>query len=548
LSSRDSVPYSYCKSYDENGICECYSEYENPTTERNYCTKIKDDLKNCIQTFVNEYDEVLCTMCKPGYMLKIDGTCVCDGGYTNREQGECNFNRCWEDYKGCRSCTEDKCLICNTNFNNCKMQNRELKYRTEGCLYHKVVIGGGCHQCSPGYVLSHDEMSCILLATPEYPANKMSHCRQFTDPNANVCAECLPEYHANETNTECVKKGTKACVLNCREHFYNDWNDTTDPLQQKCVSNNCKKSIETDRTQCKECWNSKDMSNYLTWIGRHSYSYQDMFGISEYNPWTLVTRENPDQPGVSQSFCRINCKDGYFRDWDEKTQGIFEQKCTRCSFNCKTCRYFKENCTTCWNIQEVYLYPEITDTYTDLEGVDLNNAFMIMKDYGLLEHGKVYDNEKLGFKTKAIFKNDQIHLMYPSVESADIHNDDPDGSWKSVFYVREPYVMTLLPENLPNAEPTDPQQDSIMITYDQFLNPIKKAKVEYTELGRFQSDVEMLGEFKPDTRVLEPFRKVCKINCDSNKGYMAELIKAPLTQACFTCSVPTWPKQYYDII
>jgi hypothetical protein len=48
LTSIKNIPYSYCKGYDDYGICQCYPQYHPATPEKNYCMKINENFQNCI--------------------------------------------------------------------------------------------------------------------------------------------------------------------------------------------------------------------------------------------------------------------------------------------------------------------------------------------------------------------------------------------------------------------------------------------------------------------------------------------------------------------
>jgi len=173
LSSITLVPYTYCKSYDASGICDCWPDYLKPLVTRNECrTEIETTnpkFKNCVETGENEELEKVCKLCKPGYFLELDGSCTCDN-LTTHETGQCNNDHCFAAFKGCRHCNRSPCTsasckvlrractICSEVYATCKIQNTDLQPMIANCKYHKIP--SGCYQCNIGYILDAQGTSC----------------------------------------------------------------------------------------------------------------------------------------------------------------------------------------------------------------------------------------------------------------------------------------------------------------------------------------------------------------------------------------------------
>ena len=71
-----------------------------------------------MKTFTNEeteesWDEVVCGLCKPGFVLQADGSCLCNN-WTDNGAGICNNGYCQSQYFGCKFCDHEKCLICDS--------------------------------------------------------------------------------------------------------------------------------------------------------------------------------------------------------------------------------------------------------------------------------------------------------------------------------------------------------------------------------------------------------------------------------------------------
>jgi len=88
--------------------------------------------------------------------------------------------------------------------------------------------------------------------------------------------------------------------LLCKSGFWNDWAGSTNPLKQRCVSNICKESEDTDRSQCSSCWQTIDVENYETFPGRGSFPKTAFAGMYKYAPFVLkekvitITTVDPD--------------------------------------------------------------------------------------------------------------------------------------------------------------------------------------------------------------------------------------------------------------
>jgi hypothetical protein len=74
----------------------------------------------------------------------------------------------------------------------------------------------------------------------------------------------------NRKNLGCRPEKSNICEMNCKLGYYNDHKLNSDPLSQRCVSNNCREIADTPET-CVECWLLTDMQDFQHWAGRGDY-------------------------------------------------------------------------------------------------------------------------------------------------------------------------------------------------------------------------------------------------------------------------------------
>ena len=112
---------------------------------------------------------------------------------------------------GCLHCSTTKCLICDKNYSEssvtasqCVKISVDSTNSLTNCLYHDLRTIGTkkCYKCDDSYNVSNDGLTCVQPSSG-YEV-KLLGCRIFSDSNRNKCQECLPQYKANTSNTECT--------------------------------------------------------------------------------------------------------------------------------------------------------------------------------------------------------------------------------------------------------------------------------------------------------------------------------------------------------
>jgi hypothetical protein len=111
----------------------------------------------------------------------------------------------------------------------------------------------------------------------------------------------------------------------------------------------------TTTRHCKSCWSKDDMSPYTDWDARQSYTEQAVWFRELDLPWVL----NP-----STSRCELQCRTGYWSNWESKQYPAaddYDQRCT--SNNCKkwpwgTADSAKtgDTCDECWDHADITDY------------------------------------------------------------------------------------------------------------------------------------------------------------------------------------------------
>ena len=201
-------PYSHCKGFDGNNICQCYPEWDNPSKIGGYCSlpTLVQYKQNCVE--LSDTKPKLCNLCKPNYVLQSNsGVC---------KKGSCP--------KGCKFCNENQCLVCDLgyiknpdrNLTNCvdfktyNQKSTDISF-IQNCKYEKT--NSQCYQCQNNHVVSSDGKKC--LPTNPKANMKFQGCRQLTiDISDNqICKECLEHKTANPDGTCTVPSPIKVEVL-----------------------------------------------------------------------------------------------------------------------------------------------------------------------------------------------------------------------------------------------------------------------------------------------------------------------------------------------
>jgi hypothetical protein len=286
-----------------------------------------------------------CGLCKRGWILdSFRGDCSCVR-WKNQATGECHEEGCVGLFPGCQYCSELRCLICNLGHvkdatgTNCVKKELLAENEISNCKDH-IMLYAACFECKTGFVLSHDRASCVDVAT----APLFMNCKQFSDATNAACKECMPHYKAVVDNTTCVVGSSQRCELQCEKGYYTDWQNSTDPLKQRCVSAFCRTPVLDDLRKCDTCFDRSEMQSYNDWVGKDSFTYINFQGLRQTRHFVH---------DLETQHCHMNPGDGYYLDWD-KTTSTQNQKCEKCHLNCKHCRGKDDYCIKCHDLFDVF--------------------------------------------------------------------------------------------------------------------------------------------------------------------------------------------------
>jgi hypothetical protein len=183
-----------------------------------------------------------------------------------------------------------------------------------------------CSECFQSTDVSNYNYWVAKASYPRINISNMDRSHPFSlDQNTKKCIlRCLPGSWVE--NSDCNSKyiepdGTVICK-----------NIDQDPLKQSCVSDNCK-SWEGRTTWCTKCWDKYDLAHYDSWLGRGSYSRDNVKGSDTDIPFALESKQ-----------CKLQCRDGHY---SFATEFILEQKCLKCEAPCHSCSGTPTNCTWC---------------------------------------------------------------------------------------------------------------------------------------------------------------------------------------------------------
>jgi hypothetical protein len=249
-------------------------------------------------------------------------------------------------------------MVCDSHYEGCKRRIDAVGPQLLHCKYH--IIPNGCYECEPGWVVSSDDLSCVAVPAAMDNDTGLRGCRKTVDSAVTQCQECLPNYSAFKDNSRCIKtEDIGACVLQCEPGYWVDWGGTTDPLRQRCISDNCRTADPDDPDRCTSCWGAREVKYYPNWLGSNSYSLDDIAGIDTKEPFLLEPADG---------WCKMGCGPGYFLD-QLTTVAPRAQKCSHCSINCRTCAIKPGRCRSCWNISDLSGSYEMQQAYKNLVGV-----------------------------------------------------------------------------------------------------------------------------------------------------------------------------------
>jgi len=229
--------YSCMKAFDlVDGVCVPHCE-PNQTLYKGVCVSCTDP--NCLTCDLNNLQ--ICLKCNSDYVLqngKCDKSCN-EYSYANEA------SECVDCPKNCKTCTQDKCLICD---------NGLYIFGDNQCI----------SDCPDGYTTSGN--TCLKCTNPS--------CRKCSESSLDVCESCYPNnllqngncqekcsegyYQSGSSCLEC-SEGCKQCdnALSC-----NDCDDDYFLKSERCVKNceagymannqagTCDKCNESNCSQC----------------------------------------------------------------------------------------------------------------------------------------------------------------------------------------------------------------------------------------------------------------------------------------------------------
>ncbi|BFU18299.1 tyrosine kinase, putative [Entamoeba histolytica HM-1:IMSS-B] len=395
-----------CKNCNTSKHCKtCFAEDKCITCENNYyldssyqCTERKN-ISNC-----DTWDNLFCTMCKPGYYLQNQECKACT---TNCKY--CNSQECFQCEAGytlvnnganCVDCSKEEnnsvcgrcgineyfdvsklnCLPCKTNCQRCSSAQNcfmcsngfALKDPTDplsecSSIEHCVsghIFGDHCELCTTGFYLDNGRCSpcseqCLRCINSTNCVECNSAMKLFEGkcvPSIDNCArsngiqgclECNEGFYLSE-GSQCVScpKNCSSCLnenycFRCGPNYYFSGEEG------QCIlkNSNCK---VTDQYGCLECY----------------YDQINLELCKEYSEKKLIDPLKCSDTSSQQTF-------GYFLPVtkNSKTNVLeFKKECELCDVKCKICEYNSTWCSACNAGYALNISIEATSLYKELTG------------------------------------------------------------------------------------------------------------------------------------------------------------------------------------
>jgi proprotein convertase subtilisin/kexin type 5 len=152
-----------------------------------------------------------CLICKPGFKLKVDKTCVstCPVGEINT-----SLDQCFTCPSNCAVCKSVSiCKTCDVNY--------------------VVQTGGSCAQCASNQFYQ-------ALPSPPRCTNCHAHCKTCSGPLETDCITCHNDIEYKDLNDN-------KCKGNCVLSYKNTAAETCHPCSTNCLD------CTTDANTCSEC-------------------------------------------------------------------------------------------------------------------------------------------------------------------------------------------------------------------------------------------------------------------------------------------------------
>lgn len=244
----------------------CVSSCPNNYYLRNSMCKLCDP--TCETCTAISSNEVICLLCKPGFLL-IEGKGICK---KTCEQGYYKV----ESNKHCRVCS-GKCFECDKRPDHCTSCRPGLELFKNRCLTLEetcaadqyMAFDGSCKKCPSGCISCSSDKNCTCCSRGSYLKNGncvkgcgtgylpfhvnysddlvFQQCQQC-DGACNVCPEGF-----NYINGVCVQQS------NCPEGHYFQWNSMT----CKPCNSTCKSCIGPSNSDCLSCYPPLGYNNLL---------------------------------------------------------------------------------------------------------------------------------------------------------------------------------------------------------------------------------------------------------------------------------------------
>ena len=174
-SNKEDNEFKYCRIADNNHCTQCISKYE--LSEDNKCT----NTKHCA-----EVENGKCLSCSDNYYLGLDNQC------TNIKHCIYSINyKCIECEKNYYyDIEENKCVLGEDNFENCKLGNSS----------------SFCKICKDDYYLNQKDNLCYN----NKEEGKFYKCAK-TDLDGKKCLECKDGYYLGDKDNKCTT--VEGCIL-----------------------------------------------------------------------------------------------------------------------------------------------------------------------------------------------------------------------------------------------------------------------------------------------------------------------------------------------
>lgn len=352
---KDEDKSSFCKKYDDEGICsECFDNY--------YLTLGNKHCSNTSHCYISKNE--ICTECMPGFYLDKSDNNTC------KPYDDNNFFYCKETLDG------EKCSACRQGFflskdNKCTISNNCLESKLGTYL---------CQKCEENYYLT-SEGSCSIT----------ENCRHLLPSQMGKCDICEKNYYLNTK--------TGICKSNLEDNIFKYCEKGSDACES-CITyyhlgkdNKCSKSLncsESINGTCVKC----DEGTYLTENNNKCIHSSNCTESDDYYRCT-------------------ECEKGFFYNYTSN-ECINDEKFDKKFENCKNLDYIGENCIECHN--NYYLNKTDKKCYLAQEDEKLYKCSETNQENNCTKCERYYFLGKLDNKCSSIFGCDKSENVNTCLE------------------------------------------------------------------------------------------------------------------------------------